>query len=69
MTGFTLGLPTRLVYHWWQDAPWGSRLAEGWPGYTLEAVGAQLVSVDDARISDMALEWEGEIVAAVFLTF
>ena len=33
----------------------------------LEAVGAQLVSVDDARISDMALEWEGEIVAAVRL--
>lgn len=33
----------------------------------LDAVGAQLVSVDDARISDMALEWDGEIVAAVRL--
>ena len=33
----------------------------------LEAVGAQLISVDDARISDMALEWDGEIVAAVRL--
>lgn len=33
----------------------------------LDAVGAQLVSVDDARISDMALEWEGEIIAAVRL--
>ena len=30
--------PTELEYHWWQDAPWGARLAEGWPGYTLEPV-------------------------------
>jgi hypothetical protein len=30
-------------------------------------VGAQLISVDDARISDMALEWDGEIIAAVRL--
>ena len=33
----------------------------------LDAVGAQLISVDDARISDLALEWEGEIIAAVRL--
>lgn len=33
----------------------------------LDAVGAQLVSVDDARVSDVALEWEGEIIAAVRL--
>ena len=33
----------------------------------LDAVGAQLISVDDARISDVALEWEGEIIAAVRL--
>ena len=33
----------------------------------LDAVGAHLVSVDDARISDVALEWEGEIIAAVRL--
>lgn len=33
----------------------------------LDAVGAQLISVEDARISDMALEWEGEIIAAVRL--
>jgi hypothetical protein len=33
----------------------------------LDAVGAQLISVDDARISDMALEWEGEIIAAIRL--
>lgn len=33
----------------------------------LDAVGAQIVSVDDARISDMALEWDGQIVAAVRL--
>lgn len=33
----------------------------------LDAVGAHLVSVDDARVSDIALEWEGEIIAAVRL--
>lgn len=33
----------------------------------LDAVGAQLVSIDDARISDIALEWEGELIAAVRL--
>ena len=33
----------------------------------LDAVGAQLVSVDDARISDIALEWEGNLIAAVRL--
>ena len=35
----TFDRPERLVYHWWQKAPWGSTLAEGWPGYTLESVG------------------------------
>ncbi|MDR7254701.1 uncharacterized protein YndB with AHSA1/START domain [Nocardioides sp. BE266] len=35
----TFDRPERLVYHWWQKAPWGAVLAEGWPGYTLEAVG------------------------------
>jgi uncharacterized protein YndB with AHSA1/START domain len=34
----TFERPERLVYHWWQKAPWGATLAEGWPGYTLEAV-------------------------------
>ena len=33
----------------------------------LRAAGAQLVHVDDARVSDIALEWEGEIIAAVRL--
>lgn len=33
----------------------------------LKAVGAQLVTVDEATISDIALEWEGEIIAAVRL--
>lgn len=33
----------------------------------LDAVGAQLVSVEDARVSDIALEWDGEIIAAVRL--
>jgi uncharacterized protein YndB with AHSA1/START domain len=35
----TFERPERLVYHWWQKAPWGATLAEGWPGYTLESVG------------------------------
>ena len=35
----TFERPQRLVYHWWQKAPWGATLAEGWPGYTLESVG------------------------------
>jgi uncharacterized protein YndB with AHSA1/START domain len=35
----TFDRPERLVYHWWQKAPWGSVLAEGWPGYTLVSVG------------------------------
>ena len=33
----------------------------------LEALGASIVSVDEARIDDIALEWEGRIVAAVRL--
>jgi hypothetical protein len=33
----------------------------------LDALGAQLITVDEARINDIALEWEGEIVAAVRL--
>lgn len=33
----------------------------------LDAVGADIVPVDSARISDIALEWEGEIIAAVRL--
>lgn len=36
-------------------------------GPILRATGAQLVSVDDARVSDIALEWDGEIIAAVRL--
>lgn len=35
----TFDRPRRLVYHWWQKAPWGTTVAEGWPGYTLESVG------------------------------
>ncbi len=31
--------PRELEFHWWQKAPWGAMLAEGWPRYTLEAVG------------------------------
>ena len=47
----TFEQPTRLVYHWAQKAPWGSMLAEGWPGYTLEAVGPQETLVrHDARL-------------------
>jgi len=36
-------------------------------GPILSAVGATLVSVDDAQVMDIALEWEGEIIAAVRL--
>ena len=31
--------PTALEYHWTQQAPWGAKLAEGWPGYTLSDAG------------------------------
>jgi len=33
----------------------------------LDAVGADIVTVDQARISDIALEWDGDIIAAVRL--
>lgn len=33
----------------------------------LDALGAHLVTIEEARINDVALEWEGEIVAAVRL--
>ncbi|MFM8625699.1 MAG: helix-turn-helix domain-containing protein [Actinomycetota bacterium] len=33
----------------------------------LDALGASIVSIDDARIDDIALEWEGRVVAAVRL--
>jgi hypothetical protein len=33
----------------------------------IDAVGADIVTVDQARISDIALEWEGDIIAAVRL--
>jgi uncharacterized protein YndB with AHSA1/START domain len=31
--------PHRLVYHWWDKTAAGTVKTEGWPGYTLEAVG------------------------------
>ena len=47
----TFEQPTRLVFHWWQKAPWGAKLAEGWPGYTLEAVSEDETLVrHDARL-------------------
>lgn len=33
----------------------------------LRATGATLVSVDDAQVMDIALEWDGQIIAAVRL--
>ena len=33
----------------------------------LDMLGAQIIPVEDAMISDRALEWEGEIIAAVRL--
>jgi uncharacterized protein YndB with AHSA1/START domain len=47
----TFERPGRLVYHWWQKAPWGATLAEGWPGYTLESVGeGETLVRHDARL-------------------
>lgn len=31
--------PRRLVHHWWDKTSSGRTKIEGWPGYTLEAVG------------------------------
>ncbi|WP_392542724.1 SRPBCC family protein [Oryzobacter telluris] len=31
--------PRTIVYHWWDRSRSGRLNAEGWPGYTLEAVG------------------------------
>jgi len=34
-----LDAPNRIVYHWWDRSSSGTTRMEGWPGYTLEAVG------------------------------
>jgi len=34
-----LDAPHRIVYHWWDRSSSGRTRMEGWPGYTLEAVG------------------------------
>ena len=34
-----LDAPNRIVYHWWDRSSSGKTRMEGWPGYTLEAVG------------------------------
>jgi len=34
-----LDAPHRIVYHWWDRTSSGRTRMEGWPGYTLEAVG------------------------------
>lgn len=34
-----LDAPHRIVYHWWDRSRSGRTRMEGWPGYTLEAVG------------------------------
>ena len=34
-----LDAPSRIVYHWWDRSSSGTTRMEGWPGYTLEAVG------------------------------
>jgi uncharacterized protein YndB with AHSA1/START domain len=42
--------PHRLVFHWWTGRP-GKLTAEGWPGYTLEAVDDHTTVVrHDARL-------------------
>ena len=43
--------PRRLVYHWWDRTSSGRTKTEGWPGYTLEAVGERETLVrHDARL-------------------
>lgn len=43
--------PRRLVYHWWDKTSSGRTKTEGWPGYTLEAVGERETLVrHDARL-------------------
>jgi uncharacterized protein YndB with AHSA1/START domain len=43
--------PRRIVYHWWDRSPSGRTKMEGWPGYTLEAVGERETLVrHDARL-------------------
>jgi uncharacterized protein YndB with AHSA1/START domain len=43
--------PRRLVYHWWDATSSGRVKMEGWPGYTLEAVGERETLVrHDARV-------------------
>jgi uncharacterized protein YndB with AHSA1/START domain len=34
-----LEAPHRILYHWWDRGSSGRTRMEGWPGYTLEAVG------------------------------
>ncbi|MGV8910473.1 MAG: SRPBCC family protein [Propionicimonas sp.] len=35
-----LEAPTSVVYHWWATSRSGKLTMEGWPGYSLEAMGA-----------------------------
>ncbi|GAA5159439.1 SRPBCC family protein [Ornithinimicrobium tianjinense] len=43
--------PRRIVYHWWIRGRSGKLLAEGWPGYTLEAVDERTTRVrHDSRL-------------------
>jgi uncharacterized protein YndB with AHSA1/START domain len=43
--------PHRIVYHWWDATSSGRIKMEGWPGYTLEAVGERETLVrHDARL-------------------
>lgn len=43
--------PRRLLHHWWDSTRSGRITTEGWPGYTLEAVGEDETRVrHDARL-------------------
>ncbi|WP_416955183.1 SRPBCC family protein [Nocardioides sp. T5] len=46
-----LDAPNRIVYHWWDRGSSGKTRMEGWPGYTLEAVGERETRVrHDVRL-------------------
>lgn len=46
-----LAPPRCLVYHWWDAGSSGKVKTEGWPGYTLEALGERETLVrHDARL-------------------
>lgn len=59
--------PHRLVYHWWDATSSGRVKMEGWPGYTLEAVGERETLVrHDVRLRANGLYALGTPVLRIF---